>query len=48
MVADQGGAWGLSPPENVTGGLAMDPTPTKKTGFSHPPIVKEDIAHIHQ
>jgi len=37
MGANHGGAWGLSPPRNLTGGLAMDPAPPPdKPGFSPP------------
>jgi len=37
MGANHGGAWGgLAPPEIILGGLAMDPDPPEKTGFSPP------------
>jgi len=40
MGANDGGACrGLAPPEILLGGLAMDPAPPEKPGFSPPLLV---------
>jgi len=37
MGANHGAAWGgLAPPKMLLGGLAMDPAPSEKRGFSPP------------